>query len=105
MRALGPPFVESVVAWQARKKPQQRRSIPVEKLLEMRLARRLKQNEQTSGFAERNFGVFEAASGPQMTRILQSTHFFELQILIVKLRVDQRGYMVEQGAPPGESWD
>ena len=103
MLALGPPFIESVVAWQARKKPQPWRSegrlrhalhsfehgsIPVEKLLEMRLARRLKQNKQTSGLTKRDFGVFESASWPQMARILEPTLFFKLQILIVKLRVD-----------------
>jgi hypothetical protein len=58
--ALGPPFVEAVVAWQARKQSKQGRPVPIEKLFEMGLPRSLEQNRQTSGFAERDFRVRQA---------------------------------------------
>ena len=60
----------------------------------------MEQNKQPSGFAERDFCVFQAASGPQMARIVPLGLLFEPDVLIVKLRVNERGDMVEQGAPP-----
>ena len=68
----------------------------------MRLAGRLEQNEQPGGFAERDLGVFQAASGASIKGMIFLEVFFKLQIPIVKLRVDERGAIVEQGRLRGE---
>jgi hypothetical protein len=102
--ALGPPFVKAVVAWQARKQSKQGRPVPIKKLLKMRLTRSLEQNRQTSGFAERNFGVRQATSLAKVARIVLLGLFLELQILVVKLRVDERGDIVDQGGASFGDW-
>ena len=100
MRALASPFVEPVVTGERREKAPQGWAVPIQKLFEMGLARRLEQNEKTGGFAERDFGVFHAASGPTVEHFGVFTLIGQRQILVVKLRVDERGDMVEQGVPP-----
>ena len=100
MLALATPFVKPVVAWQSRKQSKQGRPVPVDKLLEMRLSGRLEQNNKTGSSAERYFGVHQATFLAHMARIRVFLLFLKLKIMIMKLRVDERGDRVEKGVPP-----